>query len=181
MDADGGSLRQLTAGEGFQNRPIFSPDGGYVYYTWVNGDNSSIWRLPSGGGDPVRVSPLEHAEGYSLSPNGEFLTFQMYDPASQAWHIGVMRSDNGTIIRLFDRSMFGRVRMTGDSKAVIYIEYPAARDLWQQPLDGSAPFRITNFGSGRLRSFDLMPDGRSVVVSRGQASNEAISISNFRP
>jgi Tol biopolymer transport system component/DNA-binding winged helix-turn-helix (wHTH) protein len=181
MDPEGGSLRQLDPGDGAQNRPIFSPDGNYIYFTWIKGDNSSIWRMPALGGDPVRISPLEHAEIFSLSRDGKFLTFQMYDPDLQEWHIGVMRSDDGRIIRLFGRSMFGRVRMTDDSKAVMYIEYPAARDLWRQPISGGRPSRITNFGSGRLRSFDLMPDGRSVVVSRGQSSNEAVSITNFRP
>lgn len=176
MDQDGNALRQLTNADGRQDRPIFSPDGQAIYFTLLQDESSSIWKVSVTGGEPVRVSLHKHAEALSLSPDGKFLVVQTYDPAaSTPWRIAVMNADSGETIQHFDQPMFGRVRMTADSKAVVYIEYPKGTNLWKRPLHGGPPVRLTNFQSGRIRAFDFMPDAAGFVLSRGESSTEAVA------
>ncbi|MDQ6786007.1 MAG: DUF5050 domain-containing protein, partial [Acidobacteriota bacterium] len=159
IDADGGNAKQLTDGDGFQNRPIASPDGNWVYYNWGQGINSLIWKVSVEGGKPIRVSTNEHAEAFSISPDGKLLVFQQYDKGSRTpWQFGVMRTDTGETVRLFDNQMAGRIEWSADSKALVYIESPKFLNLWQQPLDGKSPHRITNFDTQQLRAFDILPD-----------------------
>ena len=180
IDADGGDPRQLTDGDGFQTRPMASPDGKWVYFNWILGATSSIWKIPAGGGDAVRVSPHEHVEAFSISPDGRLLVFQQYDKAaSTPWRFGIMRADTGETVRLIDAPMTGRITWTKNSAALIYVETPKLANLWQLPIDGGQPQQITSFDSQQIRSFDITPDGSTIVVSRGYSSTEAVQITGF--
>jgi len=52
-------------------------------------------------------------------------------------------------------------------------------NIWEQPLDGSAPQQLTDFKSDLISSFAWSKDGR-LVCTRAAAANDVILISNFR-
>jgi Tol biopolymer transport system component len=52
MPADGGEVTQVTQDGGWA--PLESPDGKFLYYTKYLGD-TSLWRVPLGGGQAVKV------------------------------------------------------------------------------------------------------------------------------
>jgi len=69
VPASGGPPAQVTQHGGYA--VIESPDGKFLYY--VKGDQSGVWRMPSGGGDEVRILPLpspEHWGDWALSSRG---------------------------------------------------------------------------------------------------------------
>ncbi|MGB7437285.1 MAG: hypothetical protein WBR26_07280 [Candidatus Acidiferrum sp.] len=53
-------------------------------------------------------------------------------------------------------------------------------NVWLQPLQGGKPRQLTNFSSDRIYSFDWSPDGKQLVVARGNSSSDVVLISNFR-
>ncbi len=182
IDADGGNPTQLTGGDGYQTQPVVSPDGKWVYYLQADGEHGDIWKIPIEGGEPVRVS--RHGKIvrlFSISPDKKLLVFEQYVKDSKVpWQIGLMKTDNGEVIRLFETKMNGRIQWTADSKSLIYIENHDAMNLMQQPLDGGEPRPITNFNSQQIRAFEIAPDWQNVVFSRGNITSEAVLITNFR-
>lgn len=53
-------------------------------------------------------------------------------------------------------------------------------NIWSQPINGGEPKQITNFTSERIGSFDFSPDGKHLVVSRGNDIRDVVLISGIR-
>ena len=67
------------------------------------------------------------------------------------------------------------VQFTSDSNALLY----AARDggvgnIWQQPLDGSPAYPITNFQNEQIWFFSESPDGKNLAVMRGHYDSDVV-------
>jgi hypothetical protein len=90
-----------------------------------------------------------------------------------------MRADTGEVVRWFDRQISGQIRWAADLKSVIFIESGKGTNLWQQPIDGGAPQPLTDFDTQQISAFDISTDGRTIVLSRGSSSFEAILLENF--
>ncbi len=56
IGVDAGLPRRLTSEPGDENMPSFSRDGRFVYYRSTAAGGSDIWRVPSVGGPPERVT-----------------------------------------------------------------------------------------------------------------------------
>jgi hypothetical protein len=56
VDANGGSPRRLTDEQTGGVAPSWSRDGAWVYFSSTRSGANEIWKVPRGGGDPVRVS-----------------------------------------------------------------------------------------------------------------------------
>jgi Tol biopolymer transport system component len=66
-----------------------------------------------------------------------------------------------------------------DSRSVVYL-HGGVLNLWQQPLDGSAPRQLTHFTDGRVWTFDVSADGRDYVIVGGKTLSDVVRISDFR-
>jgi len=73
MDADGAHQRQVTSDAGDQNMPTWSADGRWIYFSWDQGGERDLWRMPAGGGLKQRLTRegagfkgRESADGQSL-------------------------------------------------------------------------------------------------------------------
>ena len=180
MDVDGANPEPLTHAEFSAGDPAVSPDGEWVYFTGDVGDAAKIWRVSSGGGEMIRVSSIKRAWSPSLSPDGKSISYAFYDNgASQPWQIGVMRASDGARLRTFDTPCYRLLtRWTADSKALICMK-DEAMNLWQLPIDGGKPRRLTSFDSGLIFNFALSPGRKQFVVSRGNHSGEAVLLEGF--
>lgn len=92
MDADGGNVRQVTAGPGFHGDAAWSPDGQRlaIEADWGNyPDDQGIWTIPSNAADAVtapsaavRVTTFPHFDGYDgepqYSPDGAWIVFTRF-------------------------------------------------------------------------------------------------------
>jgi Tol biopolymer transport system component/DNA-binding winged helix-turn-helix (wHTH) protein len=56
IDAAGGVPRQLTSGPGDQNKPVWSHDGHWIYFTADDGAGRDAWRMPAAGGPKAPVT-----------------------------------------------------------------------------------------------------------------------------
>jgi len=72
MDADGGSPRRLTQDPGDEHNGNWSGDGRFVYFTSLRDGGPEVWRIPSRGGPPERLThqggwrPRESLDGKTL-------------------------------------------------------------------------------------------------------------------
>jgi Tol biopolymer transport system component len=68
---------------------------------------------------------------------------------------------------------------TLDSRAVVYADARGAGDsnadnIWSMPIDAGTPRQLTNFNSGLIFAFQISPDGKQIVLSRGTQTDDVI-------
>jgi Tol biopolymer transport system component len=69
---------------------------------------------------------------------------------------------------------------TPDSRALLFLRDSNGRsDLWQQPLDGSAPEQVTKFNPGRIFSFALSRDGKRVALAKGAVVSDVVLVKGY--
>ncbi len=178
IDSDGNNPLQLT-NESEEQCPSISPDGQWIYYNRTDENNNRIFKVSINGGKPTKVSENNQGTSPSVSPDGKLIAFETLDRVSKVRKVGIMLAETGKIIKEFDFSVFRRtIRWTPDSKSLIYIPIDSA-NLWQQPIDGSAPIQLTDFGIAQAWNFAVSKDSQKLIVARGNSSNEAVLIGNL--
>ncbi len=181
MDAASGEQKQLTEGVEVDSQPACSPDGQWVIFRSLRQGKSAIWKVPLLGGPPQQLTG-KSSSWAAVSPDGKLVAVRVFDSQTNANKIAIVpfSGDLPTHIQTLDTSLNFRdvgLGWTSDSKAIIYAD---ARDnadnLWTLPLAGGSPKQLTNFSSGLIFAFQLSPDGKQVVLSRGTQTDDVILI-----
>ena len=94
---------------------------------------------------------------------------------SEVW---VMTLADGGRKKLADRALRPAIHPDGRS-VITTLERDGRRNLWELPVDGSAPLRLT-FGEGPDHSPDISPDGRRLVFVAGKLTWEDTRIYAYR-
>ena len=98
--------------------------------------------------------------------------------------IAVVPIDGGKPLKILDLPKVTNSRIfrwNADGKSLIYNDTQnRASNLWSQTLDENPPHQLTFFESGQIARFDFAPDGKGLVLSRGNETSDVISIGNFR-
>jgi Tol biopolymer transport system component/DNA-binding winged helix-turn-helix (wHTH) protein len=186
IDADGGNATTLTSGLVYS--PTCSPDGKFLFYVSM-GNPQKILRMSIEGGDATVVGeiPGNTIRGtMRSSPNGQFLAFpfDVYVP-TPTLKLAVISIDGGRIEKTFDAPpgvyREACLRWSPDGKALQYLlSVGDVTDIWEQPLAGGNPKQITNFISGSIFDFNWSPDGKRLLMSRGEVSSDVVLLSNLR-
>lgn len=72
----GGEPRQVTWGEGSDNRPRWSPDGQELAFISTRGGTSQVWLLPLAGGEAHPLTSISTgADGVTWAGHGQMLLF----------------------------------------------------------------------------------------------------------
>jgi tricorn protease len=73
---DGGEAKRLTAGQGVETDPIFSPDGSQIAFTGEYDGNVDVFVMPAGGGMPKRLTYHPGQDSpVSWTPDGKRVLF----------------------------------------------------------------------------------------------------------
>lgn len=178
---DGSNRTQLTQG-GNETLPEPTSDGRWVVYQQGLGlDEPSVWRVPSEGGEPQRLSDSLTMRPVA-SPDARLLAYVYLD--QKDWGLAVLpfdKSDTGK--RLPFPSTVGShfFRWAPDGQALAYIaNEKGASNIWLQPLNGEPPKRLTNFSSGQLLSFAWAPDGKALAYMRRATISDVVLLRDFR-
>jgi Tol biopolymer transport system component len=178
LEPDGSALKDLTSGPG-ESRPLVSPDGTWFLYT---ADDGTIMRMPTAGGTPVKIADLS-AGRPDISPDGNRVLLspilQITDRASRVFV--VVPANGGAPIARFNRDgiTFNSFSPAGDA-----IDYVLRKDgvdnIWRQPIAGGEPKQLTKFTERFIASFTWRPDGKTLLVNRGDTTDDVVLISDFR-
>jgi len=185
IDADGSNATKLASGD--LARPLCSPDGKYVFYLEA-GPPQRICRISVGGGTPVEIAKVlgEDMVGrMSISPDGKALAYPFEEFTTLKVKLAIIPADGGPPIQTLDAP--GGVYSSGSplwspgGKSVEYIlAQNGASNIWEQSLDGSQPRQLTRFNSGRIFDFSWSPDGKRLLLCRGEVSSDVVLLSNLR-
>ncbi len=181
MDIDGSNQTQLTSGD-FKDRPRWSPDGKWIVYT-SQGTATGLWKMPADGGAPVRLTD-RRARFPAISPDGKLISFELVDDKTLRQVIAVMPFDGGPPVKTLEMTTTTRLwasQWTPDGSALRFVDSNAdTSNIWEQPLAGGAPRRLTDFQSFILTDFAWSPDGKQLVYARGVTVSDVVLISDFR-
>jgi Tol biopolymer transport system component/DNA-binding winged helix-turn-helix (wHTH) protein len=188
MSIDGTDPEQITNGIN-ETYPDISPDGRWVAYTSIGEDQPTIWRIDinSENSGPVRLTE-KASSNPSISPDGKLIACfyqdaSVLDPKIPAIKIAVIPSTGGAPIRTFDVPsnvlLYPGLHWRPDGRALTYLNTQnEVSNIWSQPLDGSAPTKLTNFTSEQIFRFAWSPDGKQLIFERGFNVNDVVLISD---
>ena len=120
----------------------------------------------------------------SVGPDGALL---VGTPAASTPHISdVLASRTESSVRsplhVFTKPMGAyTLRWSPDGKGFQYLlTRKGASNVWEQPLSGGPPRRVTNFTSGVIFDFAWSREGENLLLAKGDVTSDVILISNFR-
>jgi len=173
MDTSGTGLKQLTFGSN-ESEPECSHDGQWVFYT-DRGDNQAIKRVSLEGGQPETLMK-DAPWGWSVSPDGNRIVGREVRELDHRLVLTIYSlEDKKTNYHDLDQRASAPLAFAPDPKAVVYVVREKGVDnLWEQPLDSSAPRQLTHFTSEQIARFRFSPDGTKLAIERGHVESDAV-------
>jgi Tol biopolymer transport system component len=177
VDTDGTHLTKLATGP--LTMPRCSPDARFIYYVLMSRPQK-ILRLPMEGGSPVEVATIPGnglVAPFNVSPDGKLLSYP-YETTTPipGKKIEVIRVEGGPPLHTFDSPpMRGSGKWSPDGKAFQSLfTQDGVSNLWERPLDGGKPRQLTHLHSGGILSFAWYPDGRRLLLARGETGGDVV-------
>ena len=181
MESDGSHLTQLLSGSEVAS---CTPDGKWVVYSSRLDRNMFLWKLPTAGGEPVRLTDKNIAERPVVSPDGEFIACNYMAPEQNGqFRVAFFPIAGGEPARIFDVPSFAirELRWTPDSRAITYVDTRrGVSNIWAQPIDGGPPKQLTDFQSDYIYSWAWSLDGKQLAIARGPQTSDVVLIRDFR-
>ena len=88
IDAKGGEPRRLTGPGSTDFVAAWSADGSQVYFASNRSGRVELWKVPSMGGEPVRVTSQGGFESFA-SPDGKYIYYTKAQETAGLWRMGV--------------------------------------------------------------------------------------------
>lgn len=179
LDGQGARSIPGTAGGLY---PETTPDGQSIIFASQQAGFEQLSRIPIGGGAAVAMLDFFSTRP-SVSPDGKQVAFYFRkDIKSSVW-LGMMPIDGTAPTREFEVAPSGAyltVRWTADGKGLLHNSAVGDRaNIWLQPIDGSAPRKVTRFPDQQIMAFDRSADGKHVLVARGTITRDAFLLKGF--
>jgi Tol biopolymer transport system component/DNA-binding winged helix-turn-helix (wHTH) protein len=175
---DGSNMRQLTTG-GKNLQPHISPGGDWIVYRSTRDDASRLWRVASGGGEPLQLTE-NPASWARFSPDGKFIAC-LYQ-TDEKTKLAVLDFETGQPVRLFDfpqsANFNNGIRWTPDGASLTYRDWN--NGIWRQNLAGDEPKRLADLPEEKLYAYGWSPDGKQFAFTRGMEIRDAVLISRIR-
>ena len=136
------------------------------------------WELRPQGKAAEPESFGQYATIWQRQPDGKYLAFGSYDErAKKPWSVRILSLADGEEKILSSPAFRFRTRWMPDSQSLVSMEFNFnGTNLWEKNFKTGERRQITNFNTGRLEYFDISPDGRFFVLSRGEIFLDAVLI-----
>jgi eukaryotic-like serine/threonine-protein kinase len=182
MESDGSNPRQVLSNVYL---PQCSPDGQWVIYYAKSAEcPACLWKWPTAGGEPVRLTDKNAAAHPVVSPDNQWIAcnYLVQEPNAQ-FRIAIISMAGGAPVKIFDvpGAAIRELRWTPDSRAITYLETRrGVSNIWAQPLDGSPPKPLTDFQSEYISSWNWSRDGKQLAYVRGPRNSDVVLINSFK-
>jgi Tol biopolymer transport system component len=182
MAIDGGDLKQLTSGNGYEEYPFFSPDGRSIFYASYEGDHLSLFKISIDGGEPVRLTDGFLSDTPNVSPDGKTIEAYYREKAGAMLKIILLPPEGGKTTKTLDvPQTIGNFKWMPDGRSLAYLNTEkGVSNVWSLPIDGGQPRQLTDFTSGLIYWFDLDRTGKPSLFSRGTINRDVVLITGFR-
>lgn len=184
-DIDGRNAVQLSDdGDHGDFNPQLTADGGTVIFQRqiTNDDRSRLVKMPAAGGPVTPFYSDEKRSAWSprISPDGSRIAFTTYDIGTYERKIVIAKlngSEFGGIEREMEFNLVNQFVWAPDSKSLTLLSSRSGLpNLWNQPIDGSAPRPMTDLKTGLIFNFAWTADGKNILLARGSVNNDLILI-----
>ncbi len=181
MDANGKNPVLLIRGVSSQPFSV-SPDGRYVYYHSYFDGAGALWRasIENGKAEKLAAGSLEFP---AVSPDGKYIATVYAENGDNKKMLAIKSAEEPEQIIYKLKPAEGinisaavptPIRWTRNGKAVAYVvSSKGADNIWTQNIEDGSSEQLTDFINNRIYSFDLSPDGKKIVYSRGEQSRFA--------
>ena len=182
MSADGTNARTLAPsieieGAAGQGAADWSPDGTRLVAGGRDGKGPALFVIPvDGGGPPVRL--LEGSWVNPVwSPTGDLIVYAGRSLIGQV-ELRAVRPQDGTPVELpHVMARPGGYRFLPDGTGLVFVERIQALDFWLLDLATGQRRQLTRLDNqGALRTFDITPDGKSIVFDRLRQNSNVVLI-----
>ncbi len=180
MSANGSNRRTLAAsidveGAAGQGAIDWSPDGQWIVTGGRDAAGPALFKIPVNGGLPVRIiEGVGHNPVWS--PKGDLIVYAGRSNVGQVQIRGA-RPDGSAVGMPHLMVRPGGYRFLPDGSALVYLPGIHALDFWLLDLATAQSRRLTALSSGgALRTFDVAPDGKSLVFDRFQQNSNVVLI-----
>ncbi len=178
IPAAGGKPRNLTSHPAADAFPRFSPDGGWIYFSSNRtGGDSAIWKIPSRGGEAVRVTNSVGLEPF-VSPDGASLYYvENVDRLSPLWRLPLA---GGVAVKVLEEVVMGNFTVL--EGGIYYIDGPSGNVRLQYFDFATRRSRTVAGNLGKVTvGLTASPDGRTILYPRMDSSVEDLMlVENFR-
>jgi len=123
MNRNGGDSQRLTNGrQDFP--PSITPDGQWIVYASVQGDESILMKVASQGGTPIRLTDY-NADSPSVSPDGKWIACAYTPHQNQPASLAIVPIEGGRPVKIFrlpETADPGPLSWTPDGQTVSFIK-----------------------------------------------------------
>lgn len=176
MNLDSSNLKQLTD---FQNTfsPSISPDGKWVYFSAHKRITPPLlYKVPIDGGEPIQITNLMTSSP-QISADGKYIAcifpeINSDGKPSFSRRLTILSAYDGNVIKQFELAKPNEenlsISWTPDGKSITYLLRQSENsDIWQQPIDGSKPTKITNSQSNQIFRYAWFKTEEKMVLEKG--------------
>jgi eukaryotic-like serine/threonine-protein kinase len=149
-------LRRLTEDTARASCPLFSPDGQWVAYYRIVGEQRDIYTIPASGGQPIQFTddPARDTQP-AWSPDGSMLAFvSERGSGSHIWVASVKEGRPASAPRRItdDRTIAVAPAWSPDGTRIAFVGFRENRwEVWVVRVDGSAPAgKITSGADAKI-------------------------------
>jgi Tol biopolymer transport system component len=182
MSADGTGAQTVASSLTLQPSGGFgiadwSPDGKWIAAAAADVQGAGLFKIPveGNGNAPVRLTPGA-ATTPVFSPDGRLI---VYGGAVVGGRIPLLAvTPDGVPVTLpqVRERLGGGHRFLPDGR-LIYLPHGQALDFWVLDLATKSTYPVTHLANhGVLRSFDITPDGQSIVFGRSVEKSDVVLI-----
>jgi len=178
--ADGSEPRKLTDGNDEEAEPDCSRDGRtVVFHNYLQG-SWPLKKVSSEGGTPILLNDRWNGTP-AISPDGSFVAVWHAEKYDDDWKLALIPlKTGGKPVKTFSvASHQGRIRWTADGRGLLYIVTDdGVSNIWRQPTDGGKPVPVTEFQNELIFSFDISPDGKTLVCERVTLAQDVVLLTD---
>jgi Tol biopolymer transport system component len=178
MSADGTNARTLAPsltiqGSGGQGSADWSPDGSWIVVAGTDVQGSGLFKIPVDGSAPVRLVSGQVVNPV-WSPDGTLIVYGGPVVGGLIPLLGV-RPD-GTAVKLPEvrAGLHGGHRFLPDGTGLMYLS--RTEDFWLLDLATNKTRAVTRLSHGVFSTFDITPDGKSIVFDRMRENSDIVLI-----
>lgn len=176
IGTDGNGLKQLTK-DAEDYYPSMDISGKWIIFSsWMRGPNT-VMKIPAGGGERSDVT-TENGNSPVFSPDGSTVYFVASSEGRR--YVSSIPVAGGTVKRLFEAPKnMSTILLRPNTNEISYlITTDGVSNVFTRPVDGGQQKQFTHFKENFIASFAWTPDGKSVVVTRGELRSDVVLLTD---